>query len=53
MTDKEHFYAPDNLRDVTNHSLGNLTAEMKVVDQALKNNRLLTMGEMDTIMKVG
>ena len=51
MTDKDYYYAPDDLRDVTNHSLGNLAAEMKVVDQALKNNRLLTMGEMDTIMQ--
>ena len=36
MTDKDYYYAPDDLRDVTNHSLRNLTAEMKVVDQALK-----------------
>ena len=37
-------YAMDNLADITNHSLGNMITEMRIVDQAIKMKRLLTMG---------
>ena len=42
-TAKDWVYPPDQEREVTNQSLGNLVTLMKVVDKAAKEKRLLTM----------
>ena len=42
-TAKDWVYPPDQQREVSNQSLGNLVTLMKIVDKASKEKRILTM----------
>ena len=42
-TAKDWVYPPDQQREVSNQSLGNLVTLMKIIDKASKEKRMLTM----------